>query len=67
VLTKENGRLVKLRGDHKVVGYILAKRTGIGMFNKHRLKIGKGPVIYKYRAPRERGHFLECKLAEYNV
>jgi len=66
-LTKENGRLVKLRGDRKVVGYIFAKRIGIGMFNKHRLKIGKGLVIYKCGAPRERGNFLEYKFAEHNV
>ena len=67
VLTKENRRLVKLRRDYKVVGHILAKRTGIGMFNKHKLKIGKDPVICKCRIFRERGHFLEYKLAKHNI
>jgi len=36
------------------------------MFNKYRLKIGKGLVVYRCRTPRERGHFLKCKLAKYN-
>ena len=65
-LTQENGRLVKLRGDRKVVGHILAERTGVGMFNEHRLKIGKGPVVCRCGTPRERGHFLECESAEHN-
>jgi len=67
VLTKENGRLVKLKGDYKVVGYILAKRIRIEIFNKHKLKIGKGLVICKCGAPKEKGHFLECELAKHNV
>jgi len=67
VLTKENRRLVKLRGDYKVIRYIFTKRIGIKIFNKYRLKIGKGLVIYKCGALKEKGHFLECKLAEYNV
>jgi len=67
VLTKENGRLVKLRGDCKVVRYIFAKRIGIGIFNKHRLKIGKGLVIYKCGVLREKRHFLEYKLAKHNI
>ena len=66
-LTKENRRLVKLRGDCKVVRYIFAERIGIEIFNKYRLKIGKGLVIYKCKAPRERRHFLECKLAKHNI
>jgi len=36
------------------------------MFNKHRLKIGKGPVVYRCGTLRERGHFLKYKLAEHN-
>ena len=34
-LIKENRRLVKLRGNCKIIRHIFAKRTGIGMFNKH--------------------------------
>jgi len=66
-LTKENRRLVKLRGDCKVVKYIFTERTGIEIFNKYRLKIGKGPVIYKCGAPREKEYFLKYKLAKYNI
>jgi len=67
MLTKENKKLVKLKGDYKVVRHILAKRIGIEIFNEYRLKIGKGLVIYKCGALREKGHFLECELAKYNI
>jgi len=36
------------------------------MFNKYRLKIGKGPVVCRCGTLRERGHFFKCKSAEYN-
>jgi len=36
------------------------------MFNKYRLKIGKGLVVYRCGTPRERGHFLKYELAKYN-
>jgi hypothetical protein len=36
------------------------------MFNKYRLKIGKGPVVYRYGTLRERGYFLKCELAKHN-
>ena len=36
------------------------------MFNKYRLKIGKGPVVYRCGILRERGHFFKRELAEYN-
>jgi len=36
------------------------------MFNKHRLKIGKGLVVCRYGTLRERGYFLKYKLAKYN-
>ena len=36
------------------------------MFNKYRLKIGKGPVVYRCGTLREKGHFFKYKLAKYN-
>jgi len=36
------------------------------MFNKHKLKIGKGLVVCRCGILRERGHFFKCKLAKYN-
>jgi len=36
------------------------------MFNKYRLKIGKGPVVYRCGTLREREYFLKYKLAKYN-
>ena len=58
--------MVKLRGNWKVVRYILAKRTGVEMFNKYRLKIGKGLVVCRCGILRERRYFLKYKLAKYN-
>jgi len=36
------------------------------MFNKYRLKIGKGPVVYRCGTLKKREYFFKCKLAKYN-
>jgi len=60
-MAKGNGRLLKLRGDLKVVKHILTERTGVGMISSFRRKIGRGELLCQCGEPQEREHFLKCK------